>query len=167
MTIARQSIYFGGNAHFGDGKPIILVPQLGSNLPFILLSNWLRVLGYRPMTTGIFVNFEDPTISNSIRVTAQRIGRKSVLVASASGMPLASAIAAAHKDWVSDIVLLNASDQSVVPLGVRTHFISSGWSPFFVMAALPQVLRNIRLIEAPGSGAPERGSSRWGSAAKA
>ena len=42
MAIARQSIYFGGEAQFGDGKPIILVPQLGSNLPFILLSNSLR-----------------------------------------------------------------------------------------------------------------------------
>jgi hypothetical protein len=38
-----------------------------------------------------------------------------------------------------------------MPLGVRTHFISSGWSLLFAMAALPQVLRNIRieLIEAP------------------
>jgi pimeloyl-ACP methyl ester carboxylesterase len=151
MTIARQSIYFGGKAQFGDGKPIILVPQLGSSLPFILLSNWLRVLGYRPVTTGIAVNFDDQSIVNSIRVTTQRIGRKAVLVAPASGMPLASAIAEAYKDWVSDIVVLNASRQSDMPLGVRAHFISSGWSLLFAMAALPQVLRNIRieLIEAP------------------
>src|ERR1700687_4947012 len=112
MAIARQSIYFGGKAQFGDGKPIILVGQLGSNLPFMLLSNWLRVLGYRPVTTGISVNFDDQSIVNSIRVTTQRIGRKAVLVAPASGMPLASAIAEAHKDWVSDIVVLNASRQS-------------------------------------------------------
>ena len=32
MTIARQSIYFGGKAQFGDGKPIILVPEFSSNL---------------------------------------------------------------------------------------------------------------------------------------
>ena len=36
MTIARQSIYFGGKAQFGDGKPIILVPEFSSNLPFML-----------------------------------------------------------------------------------------------------------------------------------
>ena len=52
MTIARQSIYFGGKAQFGDGKPIILVPELSSHLPFLLLSNWLKVLGYRPVTDG-------------------------------------------------------------------------------------------------------------------
>jgi hypothetical protein len=108
-------------------------------------------VGYRPVTTGIAVNFDDQSIVNSIRVTTQRIGRKAVLVAPASGMPLASAIAEAHKDWVSDIVVLNASRQSDMPLGVRAHFISSGWSLLFAMAALPQVLRNIRieLIEAP------------------
>ena len=53
MTVARQSVYFGGRAQFGDGKPVILVPQLGSNLQFLLLSNWLEVLGYRPVTTSL------------------------------------------------------------------------------------------------------------------
>jgi pimeloyl-ACP methyl ester carboxylesterase len=156
MAISRQSIYFGGHAQFGDGKPIILVPQIGNNLPFILLSNWLRVLGYRPVTTGIFASFDDQSIANLIHATTQRVGRKAVLVVSASGVPLASRIADAHKDRVSDIVVLNASHRSDIALGVRAHFISSGWSLHFAMAALPQVLRNIRieLIEAPSSGAP-------------
>jgi pimeloyl-ACP methyl ester carboxylesterase len=153
MTIARQSIYFGGKAQFGDGKPIILVPQLGGALPFILLSNWLRELGYRPVTTRGSVNFDDQSIANLIRVTTQRIGRKAVLVAPASAMQLASAIADVHKDWVSDVVVLNASHRLDMPLGVRAHFISFGWSLPFAVAALPLVLRNIRieLIEAPGS----------------
>ena len=34
MTVARQSVYFGGKAQFGDGKPVILVPQLDSDLRF-------------------------------------------------------------------------------------------------------------------------------------
>jgi hypothetical protein len=61
------------------------------------------------------------------------------------------AIAEAHKDLVSDIVLLNASRRLEIPLGVRAHFISSVWSLLFAMTALPQVLRNIRieLIERP------------------
>jgi hypothetical protein len=68
-------------------------------------------------------------------------------------MQLASAIAEAHSDWVSDIVVLNASHHPDLPLGIRAHFISSGWSLFPAIAALPQVLRNIpiELIEAPGS----------------
>ena len=145
MTIARQSIYFGGKAQFGDGKPIILFPEFGSHVPFLLLADWLKVLGYRPVTTGRRVNADDPSVTDLIRATAQRTGRKAVLVVPASGMRLASAIAQAHKDWVSDIVVLNASHDSDVPLGVRAHFISSGWSLLLAIATLPQVLRSIRI----------------------
>jgi len=74
-------------------------------------------------------------------------------------MQLASAIAEAHKDRVSDIVVLNASHHPDIPLGIRAHFISSGWPLLLMIAVLPQVLRNIRieLIEAPSSVAPESG----------
>jgi hypothetical protein len=158
MTIARQSIYFGGKAQFGDGKPIILVPELGSHVPFLLLADWLKVLGYRPVTTGPRVNADDPSVTDLIRSTAQRTGRKAVLVVPASGMRLASATAQAHKDWVSDIVVLNASHHPDVPLGIRAHFISSGWSLLLAIATLPQVLRSIRieLIEASRSAVEPR-----------
>jgi pimeloyl-ACP methyl ester carboxylesterase len=150
MTIARQSIYFGGKAQFGDGKPIILVPEFSSNLPFLLLSNWLKVLGYRPATTGLSVNVDDQSVTDLIRAFTQRIGRKAVLVTPASGIQLASAIAEADKERVSDLVVLNASHHPGMPAGIRAHFISSGWSLLLAMATLPQVLRNIRieLIEA-------------------
>ncbi len=143
MTVARQSIYFGGKAQFGDGKPVILVPQLDSDLAFRLLSNWLKALGYRPLTTSLAAKFDDQAVDDLIRGATQRIGRKAVLVASASGMQLASAIAEAHSDRVSDVVVLDASRHPDVPPGIRAHFISSGWSLFPTQAALPQVLRNI------------------------
>jgi pimeloyl-ACP methyl ester carboxylesterase len=163
MTIARQSIYFGGKAQFGDGKPIVLIPELSSSLSFLLLSNWLKVLGYRPVTASLAVNVDDQSVTDLIRATTQRIGRKAVLVAPASGMQLASAIAEAHQDRVSDIVVLNASRQPDMPLGIRAHFISSGWSLLLAIATLPQVLRNIRieLIEAPSPvGAPQSTDAR-------
>jgi hypothetical protein len=150
MTVARQSVYFGGEAQFGDGKPVILVPQLGSDLPFLLLSNWLKVVGYRPVITSPSANFDDQSVNDSIRGVTERIGRKAILVIPASGMHHVSAIAQAHKDRVSDIVVLNASRHPDVPPGIRSHLISSGWSPLLAIASLPQVLRNIRieLIEA-------------------
>jgi hypothetical protein len=157
MTVARQSVYFGGKAQFGDGKPIILLPQLGSHLPFLLLSSWLKMLGYRPVTTGLPVSFDDQLVTDLIRATTQRIGRKAVLVAPASGLQFASVIAETHKDRVSDIVVLNASHHPDMPLGIRTHFILSGWSLLLAIAALPQVLRDIRieLVEDLGSVTPE------------
>lgn len=151
MTVARQSVYFGGKAQFGDGKPIILVPQFDSNLPFLLLSNWLKVLGYRPVTTNPSAKFDDRSVDDLIRGTTQRIGRKAVLIAPASGMQLASAIAEAHRDRVSDVVVLNASRHPDVPAGIRSHIVSPGWSLFLTLAALPRVLRDIQidLIETP------------------
>jgi hypothetical protein len=159
MMVARQSVYFGGKAQFGEEKPIILVPQLSSNLPFLLLSNWLKVLGYRPVITSPSANFNDPSVDDLIRGATQRTARKAVLVAPASGVQLASAIVGAHMDRLSDIVVLNASRHPDVPLGIRTHFISSGWSLSLPIATLPHVLRNIRieLIKAPESPAPETG----------
>jgi pimeloyl-ACP methyl ester carboxylesterase len=159
MTIARQSVYFGGRARFGDGKPIILVPQLSSNLPFLLLSNWLKVLGYRPVITSPSANFDDRSVNDLIRGVTERIGRKAVVVTPASGMQLAAAVVEAHRDRVSDIVVLNASHHPDVPPDIPAHFISSGWSLSLAIAALPQVLRNIQieLIEPPASVAPDSG----------
>ena len=152
MTIARQSIYFGGKAQFGDGKPIILVPDFSSNLPF-LLSNWLKVLGYRPATAGLSMNVDDQSVTDLMRAVTRRIGRKAVLVAAAPAVQLASAMAEAHREWVSDIVVLNASRHPDMPSGIRSHFISSRCSLLHAMVTLPQVLRNIRieLIEASES----------------
>ena len=78
-------------------------------------------------------------------------------------MQLASAIAEAHKDRVSDVVVLNASHHPDMPPGIRAHFISSGWSLFPALAALPKVLRNIRIElidETQGSVAAEAGYRR-------
>jgi pimeloyl-ACP methyl ester carboxylesterase len=141
MTIARQSIYFGGGALFGDGKPVVLVPKLGCSLFFQLLSDWLKILGYRAVAAGS----GDRSITDVIRATAQRIGRKAVLVATASEMQIALKIAATHKDWVSDIVLLNAPRQLDAPAGIRAHSITSGWSLLPVTTELPRLLRNIQI----------------------
>jgi len=143
MTIARQSIYFGGKVQFGDGKPIILVPDFSSNPAFLMLEKWLKAFGYRAGTTGPSTNIDDQSTSDFIRTITQRVGRKAVLVTPATGMQRASAIAEVHKDRVSDIVVLNASDHPDTPLGIRSHFISSGWSSFLAMSTLPQVLRDI------------------------
>jgi pimeloyl-ACP methyl ester carboxylesterase len=153
MTIVRQSIYFSGKAQFGDGKPVVLIPDLTSHLPFQLLSNWLKALGYRPVTTGLSVTVHDQSVADLIRAVTQRIGRKAVLVTAASGVQHASAVAEAHKERVSDIVVLNALHRPDMAPGIRSHFISSGWSLLLAMATLPQVLRNIRieLIEASSS----------------
>lgn len=145
MAIARQSIYFGGKAQFGDGKPILLIPDMSSHLPFQALSNWLKALGYRPLTIGLSANAGDRSVTDLVHAITQRVGRKAVLVIPASGFQRGSAIAETHRDRVSDIVVLNASQPPEIPPGIQSHFISSGWSLSLAMATLPRVLRTIRI----------------------
>jgi pimeloyl-ACP methyl ester carboxylesterase len=158
LAIARQSMYFGSGVQFGDGKPVILFPELGGSLQFLFLSNWLRMLGYRPETIDYSSKFDEPSALEAIRAISQRVGRKAVLVAPISATPLVARLAEAQGRWISDIVLLNASQQTKVPPGVRAHFVPSGGFSLVAMAALPKVLRNIQieLIEASSSGECEQ-----------
>jgi pimeloyl-ACP methyl ester carboxylesterase len=157
LTIARQSIMVGGSSRFGDGKPIILVPQLlGSDLALVPFSMWLKALGYRPVTAGLFVHLEeaasDRSLSQAICDLTARVGRKAVLITHSSGMARALRIADVHRGRISDLVVFEAPHRPRRE-GLRIHFLSSGWSVLHGMLELPALLRGIRieLIEQPGS----------------
>jgi pimeloyl-ACP methyl ester carboxylesterase len=156
LTIARQSIMVGGSSRFGDGKPIILVPQLlGSDLALVPFSIWLKALGYRPVTAGLFVHLEeaasDRSLSRAICDLTARVGRKAVLITHSSGMARALRIAEAHRGRISDLVVFEAP-RRLRREGLRIHFLSSGWSVLHGMLELPALLRGIRieLIEQSG-----------------
>jgi pimeloyl-ACP methyl ester carboxylesterase len=147
LTIARQSIVVGSASRFGDGKPIILVPGfLGSDLQLLMLSAWLRALGYRPITAGLLVNLQDEhseqTLSHAIRDVTRRIGRKGILITHSSSLKWALRAAEAHQEFISDVVVFEASHRPNTE-GPRTHFIASGWSILQGMAELPRLLRSI------------------------
>jgi pimeloyl-ACP methyl ester carboxylesterase len=153
LTIAQQSILVGGTSRFGDGKPIVLVPGfLGSDVQLLMLSSWLRALGYRPVTAGLLVNFQDghseQTLSHAIRDVTQRIGRKGILMTHSSSLKWALRTAEAHLDFISDVVAFGASHRPKTT-GPRTHFVASGWSILQGIIELPRLLRSIgiELIE--------------------
>jgi pimeloyl-ACP methyl ester carboxylesterase len=155
LTIARQSIMVGSASRFGDGKPVILLPAfLGSDLALLPLSAWLKALGYRPVTTGLFINFEDShgerSLSRAIRDVTRRVGRKAVLITHSSGMTRALRAAEAHRESISDVVIFEAPHRPKTQ-GLRTHFVSSGWSASHGIIELPRILRSIgiELIEGP------------------
>ena len=56
---------------------------------------------------------------------------------------------------MSDIVVLNALQGPGLPLGIRSHFVSSGWSPLLAISTLPQVLRDIRIELIDVEGKPQ------------
>jgi pimeloyl-ACP methyl ester carboxylesterase len=147
LTIARQSMLVG-SSRYGDGKPVVLVPpHLGSDLALLPLSAWLKALGYRPATAGLFLNLGDAltdrALAKSIHDITARVGRKAVLVAHSSGHAAALRAAEAQKDRVSDVVVLGASARAIRSNGVRTHFVTSGLPTAHAMLELPQLLRTI------------------------
>jgi pimeloyl-ACP methyl ester carboxylesterase len=148
LTIARQSLVIGASSHYGDGKPIVLVPPLwGSDLALLPLSAWLKGLGYRPVTAGLLLNLGDShayrTLSESIRDVTARVGRKAVLLTHSSGLPLALQAAERRRESVSDVVVFDAPHRGQPKSSVRTHFISSGWSALPDLVQLPRILRSI------------------------
>lgn len=148
MTIARQSMLVGDASRYGDGKPIVLVPpHLGSDLALMPLSAWLKALGYRPATAGLFLNLggaaTDRTLAKSIHDITARVGRKAVLVAHSSGHPAALRAAEAASDRVSDVVVFGAPPTSKASNGVRTHYIPSSLPTPHAMLELPQLLGTI------------------------
>jgi pimeloyl-ACP methyl ester carboxylesterase len=153
LTFARHTMAVGSASRFGDGKPIILVPQfLGSDLALLPLTIWLKALGYRPTTAGLLLNFQDSsverTLSQLISDITERVGRKAVLITHSTGMPLVLRAAGAHRERVSDIVIFEAPHRPTTD-DVRIHFISTGWSVLHTMMELPRLLGNIgiELIE--------------------
>jgi pimeloyl-ACP methyl ester carboxylesterase len=153
MALARQAVFTGSGSRFGDGKPIILLPHyLGSDLALLPLTIWLKALGYRPATAGLLLNFQDSfverTLSQLIGDITDRVGRKAVLIAHSTAMPLALNVAGAQRERVSDVVIL-AAPQRTTADDIRIHFISSGWSMLHAMIELPRLLAkiSIELIE--------------------
>ena len=148
FTLAYQSIIAGSSSRFGDGNPIVFLPQqFGSDLTLLPLSLWLRALGYRPITAGLLLNLGDTAshqrLLRSIDEITTRVGRKAVLLTHWSGLPLALRAAKARKERVSDVVAFDAMHGLKHENSVRAHVLSSSWSPLPGIAELPRLLRSI------------------------
>ena len=149
MMVASDvpSWVMASRSRLGDGKPIILVPQyLGSDLGLLPMLIWLKALGYRPATAGLFLNLQDSFVERSLSQLigdiTDRVGRKAVLITHSTGMPLALRAAGAQRERVSDVVILAARHRTTTD-DVRIHFISSGWSVLHTMMELPRLLAEI------------------------
>jgi pimeloyl-ACP methyl ester carboxylesterase len=148
LIVARQAIMVGNALRFGDGKPVVLIPQyLGSDLAMLPLSAWLKALGYRPATAGLVLNLSDSyserALSRLVHEVTARIGRKAVLITHSSGLPLALRVADRQTEKVSDIVVFDPPHRLGRSSGVRMHYVSAGWSVLQAIVELPQLLRNI------------------------
>ena len=87
-------------------------------------------LGYRPTTAGLFLHLQDSvverTVSQLIADITDRVGRKAVLIAHSTGMPLVVRAAGVHRETVSDVVLLEAPHKLIADDFGSTSFRQAG-----------------------------------------
>ena len=156
LAVFRQSMIVGNASRFGDGKPLVLVPQLlGSDISLLPLSMWLKALGYRPVTAGHFINMEDSSsdraLSQAIRDITQKVGRKAILIAHSSSTTRVLATAHANRELVSDVIVFDARHRPSAD-GLRVHFLQSGWPLLHGIVELSQLLRCIGIELTDGLG---------------
>jgi pimeloyl-ACP methyl ester carboxylesterase len=156
LAVLRQSIMVGSASRFGDGKPLVLIPQLfATDISLFPLSMWLKALGYRPVTAGHFMNMENPSndrsLSRVIRDITRKVGRKVIVIAHSSSMTQVLAAAHKNRELVSDVIVFDAKNRPTTD-GLRVHFLQSNWPPLNGIAELPRLLRSIgmELIEGMG-----------------
>jgi len=157
MAVMRQLLLVGSAPRFGDGKPIVLVPQFFAvDFALFALAIWLKALGYRTVTTGPLLNLQvssgDSSLSRVIHDITRRVGRKAILITHSFGMTQALSTANFHKERISDVVVIGAA-RSLGATGVRTPFVSS----LYAITELRQLVRGIdlELIEASDFGNSE------------
>jgi hypothetical protein len=144
LAIARQTILANGSPRFGDGKPIILLPQdLGSGLNASMLTAWLKAIGCRPVIAHHADLLTERQFSQLLNGITQRLHRKAVLITGVTSLAPALDGAKLHPEMISDIVVLGSPGNTDIPRDVRLHFISLGWLPLLTLTTLPSLLRNI------------------------
>ena len=146
MAEASQSLLVGSASHFGDGKPIILVPQVFStNLALLPLSIWLKALGYRPVTVGPLPDLDaaHSSLSRAIQEATRRVGRKAIVITYPFGTSRMLRTVESHKEHISDVVVIGAALDFQID-GVRAHFIP-GWFAMQPILDLRRLLRGIDL----------------------
>ncbi|WP_298111860.1 alpha/beta hydrolase [Bradyrhizobium sp.] len=146
MAEARRSLLQANTSYFGDGKPIILVPQIfASKLTVLPLSIWLKALGYRPVAVDLVPDLDaaGSSLSQAIQEAARRVGRKAVVITFPFGISRMLRTFESHKEHISDVVVIGAALDLQIS-GVRTHCIQ-GWFAMQPMMDLRRLLRGIDL----------------------
>jgi triacylglycerol lipase len=156
-TLMRDPVYRGENVPRGDGRLIVIIPGLfGSDLYLWPLRRWISRIGYRPSTSGLWVNAGcadrlTSQIEKWIELQQPQRDRRLVLMGHSRGGLLARALAARLGSRVSHLVLLGS------PVAVAMRATQPGASQLVAggrMGALAQASNTARRILDPDCSFP-------------
>jgi pimeloyl-ACP methyl ester carboxylesterase len=119
---------YGRGVPRGDGRPVVVVPGfLAGDDSLLLLRRWLRVVGYRPHTSGFIFNVDCAeraverveALCEALHATT---GRRVAIVGHSRGGHLARATAARRPELVSHAISMGADLQGLFGISAPTRF---------------------------------------------
>jgi triacylglycerol lipase len=136
-TLTGDPIYRGDNVPRGDGRLVAIIPGLfGTDFYLWPLRQWIARIGYRPSTSGLWVNAgcADRLTSDVEKwIKRQRSDQPIVLIGHSRGGVLARALSARLGDQVSHLILLGS------PVGGALRLAQTGADQRFFGAATSAV----------------------------
>jgi pimeloyl-ACP methyl ester carboxylesterase len=126
LSLRNDPIYRGDNVPRGDGRLVAIIPGLfGSDFYLWPLRRWIARIGYRPSTSGLWVNAGcgdrlTSQIEKWIERQAPRPDQHVVLIGHSRGGLLARALAARLGKRVSHLITLGS------PVGIATRVSRPG-----------------------------------------
>jgi triacylglycerol lipase len=159
-SLLRDPVYRGDGVPRGDGRLVVIIPGLfGSDLYLWPLRRWIARIGYRPSTSGLWLNAGcadrlTSEIEKWIERQQPQRDRRIVLIGHSRGGLLARALAARMGSRVSHLILLGS------PAGIASAFAKAGaMAPLSGgrMSALAQASNTVRRILDPECRFPQCG----------
>jgi pimeloyl-ACP methyl ester carboxylesterase len=114
VNLTRDPVYYGRGVPRGGGRPVLLIPGfLAGDSSLIVLSGWLRRMGYRPAISGISFNvhYSEQTLDGIVerlRRLVSMSGRKAAVIGHSRGGLLAKVVGDRHPDLVDRVVALGS-----------------------------------------------------------
>lgn len=106
--------YYGVGVPRGDGAPVLLIPGfLGSDGYLTIMNAWLRRIGYRPQTSGLWLVVGSPfdlaqRVLRRMPQAAPADGRRLTIIGHSLGGVLARLIAQQRPDLVEHVITLGS-----------------------------------------------------------
>lgn len=123
-SLIVDPVYRGEDVPRGDGRLVAIIPGLfGTDFYLWPLRRWIARIGYRPSTSGLWVNAgcADRLTSEVEKwIEGQRSDRQIVLIGHSRGGVLARALAARLANRVSHLILLGS------PVGAAVRLVQTG-----------------------------------------
>lgn len=107
-------VYYGVGVPRGNGSPVVLVPGfLGSDSYLSVMNGWLRRIGYRPHTSGLWLNAGSPfdlmaRVLRRADAIAAAAGRRVTLIGHSLGGILSRILARLRPDMVAHVITLGS-----------------------------------------------------------